>query len=363
MTCRQPRGRLLAHVSGLDGLRGIAILMVMSTHLLFVLRAEPRVQCVRGGFLGVELFFVFSGFLITSLLIVEQGRSGRISLRGFYTVRALRLLPAVVVLLAVHLIYAAITGLALGVEIRSVLEGLFYASNWFLVTGHPFAAGLQHLWSLSVEEQFYVVWPILTAGMLAWRWSRTYAVVIIVAVIGALTVHTYMLWRPGTNFLQINVVYARTDVQAVCLLAGAAAAYVWSRHALPLGILSVLATVSVVFIAVCTWYLDVTAGFYYRGGLTLIGIAGRGRRARGRRGRVGGADTCSRGVRCSTPWAACRTGCTSGTSRCSSKCTGTVRRCRLQRRSASRVADDGVHRRVVAVRRDAVSPAQAGALG
>ena len=261
-------------MAGLDGLRGIAVLMVMSTHLLFVYEPRHVFSVFAGGFLGVELFFVLSGFLITSLLIVEQGRSGRISLRGFYTRRALRLLPAVVVLLAVHLIYAAITGLVLGVEIRSVLEGLFYASNWFLVTGHPFAAGLQHLWSLSVEEQFYVVWPILTVGMLAWRWSRTYAVVIIVAVIGALTVHTYVLWRPGTNFLQINVVYARTDVQAVCLLAGAAAAYVWSRHALPLGILSVLATVSVVFIAVCTWYLDVTAGFYYQGGLTLIGIAG-----------------------------------------------------------------------------------------
>ncbi len=277
-------------------------------------------------------------------------------------VRVLRLLPAVVVLLAVHLIYAAITGLVLGVEIRSVLEGLFYASNWFLVTGHPFAAGLQHLWSLSVEEQFYVVWPILTAGMLAWRWSRTYAVVIIVAVIGALTVHTYVLWRPGTNFLQINVVYACTDVQAVCLLAGAAAAYVWSRHALPLGILSVLATVSVVFIAVCTWYLDVTAGFYYQGGLTLIGIAGavvvlavvEGGWACRTRVHVGSASRRRPRVVRAVPLAP------PGVLR-SAPARRVVADCRADRHRI--VADDGVHRSVVAVRRDAVSPAQAGALG
>jgi len=266
--------RSFAHVPGLDGLRGVAVLMVLTTHMMLVLIPSHVADVFVGGFLGVELFFVLSGFLITSLLLSEHARSGRISFHRFYLRRALRLLPALVVLLFVHLVYAALTGLDLRLELHTVLVAIFYVSNWTTAGGHEVTSGLVHLWSLAVEEQFYLVWPIVTAAMVSWRWSRRFAIAIIAVAIAALTVRTAIQWKPGTNFFNINSIYVRTDTQAVELLAGAAAAYVWARYPLPRRALHLLATASAVFVAFCAWELGVTKGFYYRGGLTLIAIAG-----------------------------------------------------------------------------------------
>jgi peptidoglycan/LPS O-acetylase OafA/YrhL len=127
-----------------------------------------------GGFLGVDLFFVLSGFLITTLLLQEHVATGAISLRGFYARRGLRLLPAVLALLAV---YASVTLLfrdyaftdgranGLGAEILSVLT---YTYNWFRLDNFTPNGPINHLWSLSIEEQFYLLWPCVIALML-WR--------------------------------------------------------------------------------------------------------------------------------------------------------------------------------------------------
>jgi peptidoglycan/LPS O-acetylase OafA/YrhL len=157
----------LPHVDGLDGLRGVAVIAVILYH--------AGVGPFGGGFLGVEIFFVLSGFLITSLLITEWGESGSIGLPGFWARRARRLLPALLLLVLVIGIYYAAAGPASGVPglLGDGLAALFYYGNW-----HQIAAGasyfaatgptspFQHTWSLAIEEQFYILWPPIVLGVL-----------------------------------------------------------------------------------------------------------------------------------------------------------------------------------------------------
>jgi peptidoglycan/LPS O-acetylase OafA/YrhL len=143
----------LGHVPALDALRGIAILLVLAVH---------TADALPGGVLGVDLFFVLSGFLITSLLLGEWDRDGRISFRGFYRRRALRLLPALLTMLTVFTVVAAVAVETFSTELTWVLYSLFYVVNIAAVhEGGIDAAGLQHMWTLAQEEQFYFVWPVV----------------------------------------------------------------------------------------------------------------------------------------------------------------------------------------------------------
>jgi peptidoglycan/LPS O-acetylase OafA/YrhL len=162
---RQPR-RAASHWRGLDGLRAIAVLAVVTYHF------SPA--SLTGGFLGVDIFFVISGYLITRLLAVEFLGAGRIDLKRFYVRRARRLLPALAVVLAVVSAGALIWRDQLNTVRGAVLSTAVFGSNWWLAfdhqsyfvsTGRP--SMLQHLWSLGVEEQFYLVWPIIAAAILA----------------------------------------------------------------------------------------------------------------------------------------------------------------------------------------------------
>jgi peptidoglycan/LPS O-acetylase OafA/YrhL len=144
----------LKHVPALDGLRGIAILLVIGVHLNFA---------IPGGWLGVELFFVLSGFLITSLLIGEWSRTSAVSIRAFYRRRVHRLLPALVLLLTA---YTAVIGgrqaLGFGGDLGQSLSGVGYASIYLSNVVDPMSIPLElhHTWSLAQEEQFYLVWPL-----------------------------------------------------------------------------------------------------------------------------------------------------------------------------------------------------------
>jgi len=142
--------RRLSHVPALDGLRGIAIATVVLTH---------TTGWPPGGYLGVDLFFVLSGFLITTLLLEEHTATGTISIRRFYMRRARRLLPALFLLIGV---YTAVEFAQGRDPAGPALEGFFYCSNFFLGRTDPLAP----LWSLAQEEQFYLVWPLLLAFML-----------------------------------------------------------------------------------------------------------------------------------------------------------------------------------------------------
>lgn len=146
----------LGYVPALDGIRGVAILLVLFAHL------DAHSVAGAGGATGVTVFFALSGFLITWLLCEELAAHGRVSLHSFYRRRALRLLPTLTVMLAtVAVISIWDHGL---VRPEELAAALFYAENWWRVAGHP-DSSLSHTWSLSVEEQFYLVWPILLLAL------------------------------------------------------------------------------------------------------------------------------------------------------------------------------------------------------
>ena len=146
-------GRLPA----LDGLRGIAVLLVVVSHV-------SSYQAEEAGPTGVSIFFVLSGFLITSLLLAERDRRGGVDLRAFYTRRALRLFPALFLLVAAT---PVVLWLADDPRLSQVTDGLltalFYVQDFASGTGHPGVLG--HAWSLSVEEQFYLIWPLALAAI------------------------------------------------------------------------------------------------------------------------------------------------------------------------------------------------------
>lgn len=152
----------------LDGLRTFAVMLTSLVHL------APGVA--RGGIFGVDLFFVLSGFLITSLLLQEFGSTGRIDLGSFYVRRARRLLPAVIALLLVFTVVVLVTSPSrrdLLVAVVVDVAVLTYTFNWTGVFGHDPPWQVDHLWSLSVEEQFYILWPLVLIVLLRTLSRRT----------------------------------------------------------------------------------------------------------------------------------------------------------------------------------------------
>jgi peptidoglycan/LPS O-acetylase OafA/YrhL len=219
------RGRQLAYQPALDGLRGVAVFAVLLFHA----------GHLQGGFLGVDLFFTLSGFLITTLLLVEHERSGRISLKSFWGRRARRLLPALYLLLAATIGYAAVFARPDALrQIRGdAYAALAYVANWHLIARggdywSNFAAPspLEHLWSLAVEEQFYIVWPLLVIGLLAWaarrgRDGRRALLAVGVSLTALSSAWMLVLSLRGASATRI---YFGTDTRASSILVGAVTA-------------------------------------------------------------------------------------------------------------------------------------------
>lgn len=265
----------LRYVPGLDGLRAVAVVAVFLYH--------AGASWLPGGFLGVEVFFVLSGYLITSLLIGEWDRDGRIDLRAFWTRRALRLLPAVALLLAVLLAFVSLhsqTDLAATREGAAAAAG--YATNWYLIFHHQSyfeSLGrpplLQHLWSLAIEEQFYVAWP-LAFGLL-WRFlGRRGSLAAILVGGGASAALMAYLAHPGSD---PSRVYYGTDTRAAGLLAGAALACLvqgrsafssrgWRRWMPDVMFIAGAAGLAVGFAA-----MSETNSHLYRGGFLAVDLA------------------------------------------------------------------------------------------
>ncbi|ADU48090.1 acyltransferase family protein [Intrasporangium calvum] len=188
----------------LDGVRGLAILLVVAAHSGLPIR--------WGGLSGVTLFFVLSGYLITSLLIREWDRWGSVSLWRFWGRRALRLLPALLVFLAlVPLLLWATGDSRLASYPAAAMASLFYVGNWVRIAGTDLGV-LNHLWSLSVEEQFYVVWPLVFLALMAW-W-RQHLLGLVLGLTGVATV--YSVWATG-SFIRLDI---STETNAFALLLG-----------------------------------------------------------------------------------------------------------------------------------------------
>ena len=210
----------LGHRPALDGLRAIAVLVVMAHH--------GYVLGFRGGSIGVDIFFVLSGFLITSLLLEEWDRTEGISFGKFYLRRVLRLLPALLLLLFFVEVYAlgVLRGPRLWEMQKAILAVLFYASNWFSIARPDGLGPLSHAWSLSIEEQFYLLWPPLLFLLLRSRLRMSLIAAVIVLLAGAAAVHRAFVWTGPESLWRIyNGLDTRIDeLLAGCGLAAALAA-------------------------------------------------------------------------------------------------------------------------------------------
>ncbi|WP_377641526.1 acyltransferase family protein [Oryzobacter terrae] len=208
---------------GLDGLRALAIAAVLLFHL--------DATWLPGGFLGVDVFFVVSGFLITTLLLRERAATGRIDLRGFWTRRARRLLPALLVLVPSSVLLARLTegDLLVGIE-RQVLGAATFTSNWLeIAAGSDYFEStapqlFMNLWSLAVEEQFYLLWPLaLLALVTAVRRPEVRAAVALAAAVASALLMALRL-DPDSP----TRVYFGTDTHLAGLMLGAALAFAWA---------------------------------------------------------------------------------------------------------------------------------------
>jgi len=214
----------LGYRPALDGLRAISVLAVVMYH--------GDVSWLPGGFLGVEVFFVVSGFLITSLMVEERILTKTVDLKQFWIRRARRLLPAMYLLLAVVSVAALLVWRdASGRMAGDVIAALTYVSNWWQIhlnDSYFAAAGrpplLKHLWSLAVEEQFYLIFPPLFA--LAWvRFGRRRTRTGLIVLALASAIEMAILYTPGKD---PSRVYFGTDTRACGMLLGAALAVSWA---------------------------------------------------------------------------------------------------------------------------------------
>src|SRR3954471_15007810 len=208
----------LGYVPGLDGLRGIAVIAVLLFH--------GGVTWARGGFLGVDMFFVLSGFLITSLLLDERWKTGTVKLSRFWARRARRLLPALLALLAAMAAYATWVPMdsPLPSLRRDVLATLAYVSNWhFILDGGSYFARnappspLRHTWSLAIEEQFYLLWPLIFIAVARGRARLAKLGTFIGVGIAASIAAMLLLYHPGTD---ASRVYYGTDTRVHVILIG-----------------------------------------------------------------------------------------------------------------------------------------------
>ncbi|MBN2507282.1 MAG: acyltransferase [Verrucomicrobia bacterium] len=266
-------GPRLPHLPALDGLRGLAIVLVLLYH--------ADLEWMPGGFLGVECFFVLSGYLITSLLLAEWSRHGRLDLMAFWRRRARRLFPALAILLVVVTGYAVMfLPRELATLRGDVLSTAAYVANWHQVLTHQsyFEAAarpplLRHMWSLAIEEQFYLVWPLLFSALMARLRPRA---VLGIVVAGALASMLAMaaLYQPNAD---VSRIYYGTDTRAAGLLLGAALAFVWRPgHAnglAPGWMPEALGVAGFGTLVACGLMIHEFEGFLYRGGFCLAGLA------------------------------------------------------------------------------------------
>ena len=296
------------YLPGLDGLRALAVIAVMIYH------ADP--SWLPGGFLGVEVFFVISGYLITLLLMAERERDGRINLGAFWMRRARRLLPALFAVMVALSIWTTIAKPeALGKVRGDLIAGFFYVSNWFQIwVGAGYAssgdfAPLRHLWSLAVEEQFHLVWPIVMAVILRGGTRRVarpvlwmLGIVAVVTLVTSIAVHGGPIgecsvtpeayWTLGDRCIaKADTLYLSTITRSTGLLLGAAMAMLWrpvavmrgpmARRGLLLDLIALLGLVGLALAAARYHFVlgdqvaeaTVADTGLFRGGFVLTGLA------------------------------------------------------------------------------------------
>ena len=266
--------RLLGRAPGLDGLRAVAVIVVFVSHLEVFLPLHTLLV-VPGGTVGLDPFFVLSGFLITALLLKEQSARGSISRWSFYERRIVRLLPPLFFLLIANVIFAIATHAWNHSQIESLLSVSFYYSNYYAAhSPNTFCAnlapGYQHLWSLSFEEQFYLVWPWLVIAFLSVRQKLSIVVVTLCSAIVAIGVVRGLLYHGAGSWCSM---FHSTQYRADALLWGCLAAHLWVRAREPQQVLKYLVWPAAIFLLVCLPFSNLMGPFLYRGGFDAIDSA------------------------------------------------------------------------------------------
>lgn len=262
----------IAYLPGLDGLRAVSVIAVLLYH--------AELLWIPGGFLGVEVFFVISGYLITMLLMKEHRKTGTIDLKEFWLRRARRLLPALYTLLVTTSIVTVVFFRDELASMRAqVVAAFLYVTNWYLiVTGQSYFDRLgrppllRHLWSLAVEEQFYLVWPLLLLALVLIRSPRArLALVGLLAVASAVLMG--VLYQPGTDPTRV---YYGSDTHSFGLFAGAALALLLRRQSGEPGEFPRarpwLGIAALAGLLAATLWLHADAGVAYRGGLAGVSL-------------------------------------------------------------------------------------------
>ena len=262
---------------GLDGLRALAVLAVIAYHL--------QLGWAPGGLLGVGVFFTLSGYLITDLLLGQRETLGHLQLGNFWLRRARRLLPALFLMLAVVVAWVTLLHRSQLPSLRGdVLAAVAYVSNWwniwreasyFVRFGPP--PPLDHLWSLAIEEQFYLVWPfLLWLGLRYVRGRYSLAGMTLAAAALSATAMA-LLYQPGVDPTRV---YEGTDTRAFGLLVGAALAMVWPSRRLRADLslrrrllLDGAGVLGLVVVGLLIWRTDQYSASLYRGGISLLSVA------------------------------------------------------------------------------------------
>ncbi|MGH8980622.1 MAG: acyltransferase family protein [Acidimicrobiales bacterium] len=258
----------------MDGIRALAVLGVIAYHLGF--------GWAGGGLLGVAVFFVLSGYLITDLLLTQLRKHGAGSFRQFWLRRARRLLPALFIMLIVVTAWVTLLDRSQLASLRSdFLPAVFYFSNWWYIFHHVSyfqqygpPSPLGHLWSLAIEEQFYLVWPLALLAALRWLRDKRILIATILTLAAGSAIEMAFLFVPYTDPTRV---YDGTDTRAFELLIGAAVAVAWPRGRTfrPLTprartMLEVVGGAMVVAIIVLYWRTGQYDPFVYQGGMVLL---------------------------------------------------------------------------------------------
>lgn len=265
------------YMPGLDGLRAIAVFAVIAYHL--------NLSRVPGGLLGVGIFFVLSGYLITDILLKQHAAKGRLDLRDFWIRRARRLLPAMLIMLGLVSSWLLIADPARLASMRGeIVSALLYYSNWrsifhnvsyFESFGPPSPLG--HLWSLAVEEQFYLLWPVALVWLVRAVKQRGRLLLWILAGAALSAGAMAMIYVPG---LDPSRVYYGTDTRAFGLLIGAALAVAWPswKQAEPVSrrgriAVDAIGTGGLLVVALMIATVGEYDAFLYRGGMVVLSLA------------------------------------------------------------------------------------------
>ena len=272
----------VSHIASIDGLRAIAVTAVVLYHL--------GISWIPGGFLGVDLFFVISGYVITRLILDSINQSSALDLRAFYAARLRRIYPGFLFMITCNIIFI---GVWAPEAMRRFLADLPYAItgtiNWFLVARHQDyfeAIGrpplLQHTWSLAVELQFYLIWPIILLTILKYFGKRNIAkIALVIAIVSGITLFFVSLRLDQANAQQISHIYFGTDTHSLGLFLGSALAVSWIPQNLSsdiakraqdvidgIGVVGLLGLISTFL------FIDETNASLYRIAFPLAGIFG-----------------------------------------------------------------------------------------